>query len=627
MLKLALQESNAKGASPSEMDESDLNPDESNDSGSELEVDFVDDTDDSEDQDEDNLKEDDEDKSDQDEDNLKEDDEDKSDQDEDNLKEDNSDKSDQDEDNSDKSDEDSNGFVKVDSPDTNGRSAPATFKPGDFLDDNTDGSEDDSELPTNDEPDEPVVVRSLLNTLDSEDKSDHSDPDFPPEPEFSDIEATNTDPENDEPDEPVRHISPKKKSKSPKKSRGKKKDTPTLSNDTEEKQRVYRARRMPKFKSTDPGSDLLLKWLNKYPVVMFDKIAGLIHGALIGEMIGVQFQMKTKQEITSLPPVYGPSPRKVHNINPGDWGVNGDQLVTTLGHIMKFGSQFDPKVYGSKLVSLYNNGFTLNAGKTPYKHDIKSSVDIMFTSTINSSNYPDDAYVCALEAMKQSPEDSHTNAALVRSLIYAIFPNCESNTFKATAVTHSSTLCLFASRTVGMICRALMRGEAPASSSLLRKRIAYIKKHSDKFQEYAKIYRTFGISKKLPAEEILKTQLSLLKLDEKSNIRYVLKTLGCAFYTLNAIRCVNKPNTNVYLNDQNIFCELILNVLESGGDTMTNCSVVGAILGSYLGYKKLPERWVYLLRHKQFIDLNLIRLFKTISGSILKNSNTNNGQE
>jgi ADP-ribosylglycohydrolase len=49
-----------------------------------------------------------------------------------------------------------------------------------------------------------------------------------------------------------------------------------------------------------------------------------------------------------------------------------------------------------------------------------------------------------------------------------------------------------------------------------------------------------------------------------------------------------------------------------GGDTDTNCAVVGQILGSHLGYNKLPADWINSLKHTKWlndkIDLYLDKL-------------------
>lgn len=89
--------------------------------------------------------------------------------------------------------------------------------------------------------------------------------------------------------------------------------------------------------------------------------------------------------------------------------------------------------------------------------------------------------------------------------------------------------------------------------------------------------------------------LSSLKLDEKGKIGYTFKCLGAGLY----VATRKKPEE---MTSSEFFEHLITELLLETGDSDTNCTVAGAILGCRLGKSGLPKAWVKGLRHHRFLE-------------------------
>jgi ADP-ribosylglycohydrolase len=104
-----------------------------------------------------------------------------------------------------------------------------------------------------------------------------------------------------------------------------------------------------------------------------------------------------------------------------------------------------------------------------------------------------------------------------------------------------------------------------------------------------------------------------LKLDEMGKIGYTFKCLGCAFWALDIISryqerlsaAIKEGNTIPGLS----FEKIIHRLVQECGDADTNAAVAGSIIGTYIGYDALPERWLNALPNKAWLDKKVDALF------------------
>lgn len=90
------------------------------------------------------------------------------------------------------------------------------------------------------------------------------------------------------------------------------------------------------------------------------------------------------------------------------------------------------------------------------------------------------------------------------------------------------------------------------------------------------------------------SSLKNLSLDKEGVQDFALRALGAGIW---ALRYLARAK-----NRKNIFKRIIINIILEGGDADCNACVAGAFLGSYLGYKRLPKKWINALPNRDWLE-------------------------
>ncbi|CAG8579006.1 2067_t:CDS:2 [Funneliformis mosseae] len=115
------------------------------------------------------------------------------------------------------------------------------------------------------------------------------------------------------------------------------------------------------------------------------------------------------------------------------------------------------------------------------------------------------------------------------------------------------------------------------------------------------------IGEKALLQHCFPENLTALKLDESSSIGYVYKCLGSALY------CFTR-NLNQQSDEGEAFKKIITELALEAGDSDTNATVAGALLGARIGFKKLPKSWVEGLKFNSWLEDRVNGLWAIISG-------------
>lgn len=101
-----------------------------------------------------------------------------------------------------------------------------------------------------------------------------------------------------------------------------------------------------------------------------------------------------------------------------------------------------------------------------------------------------------------------------------------------------------------------------------------------------------------------------LKLDSRKEIGYVYKCLGSAIL---ALRLAIRGTAETVVAPNNLFEEIMTDLIMEGGDSDTNGAAAGALVGAWLGYSNIPAHWANGLAHKGWLMSKITRL-STIVG-------------
>lgn len=310
-----------------------------------------------------------------------------------------------------------------------------------------------------------------------------------------------------------------------------------------------------------------------------DKIAGMIYGAAIGECLGLQvtgctFDLlrETSRAVHTLTDV------PVRGVDSYSWHNNTDQLLLVLLHVTRNGV-FDAAQFNERFTDWVKNG---------------SDALVQATQEYCS------------DATRGAAKNITDNNAIVRALPAAFLPQFTTVSLQCVSATHASTVAAYTAWASGYICRVLIRGEIPNVRFVVEQHKKYL--CSKKFMAvYARVFLCEEQSDESP-DEMLDRLLLDLTLDDQHGAKNVLKTLGCAIYALRALQQVERHAT--YMTHDSVFKEILINIVEQGGDCHTNACIAGAVLGSWLGYKKIPADWIYQLKHHAWLSEQIVQFLQ-----------------
>lgn len=300
-----------------------------------------------------------------------------------------------------------------------------------------------------------------------------------------------------------------------------------------------------------------------------DKIKGLFYGQAIGDALGLSAEFLNKENIEKY---YG---EKIRNktltysdivqdyhrtaFKIGDWTDDTDQMILVTRELIEQKGEINVFSLAKKFKFWYNKGF-------PELGDFAGSgIGNTFRWCVNDEEFLNSPFKVSKEIKSAS------NGAVMRTAITGIFPNHIELSETQSKLTHNSSNSIRA-------CKCL--------SSLINK-IYNNENNNENINEYWKECQNY-LSKY--------QQTHLIKFSSCGNCTTPL------YWVNYALTCLEKKT--VY--------EIFLDIINSSGDTDTNCAVVGAVLGCYYGYtnlqKQIPENLFSGLINKEFLEQEINKL-------------------
>jgi ADP-ribosylglycohydrolase len=327
-----------------------------------------------------------------------------------------------------------------------------------------------------------------------------------------------------------------------------------------------------------------------------DRISGLIFGHAIGDAVGftTEFVEDMPAHITF---PYADSIRKVRNC---DWTDDTDLLVLTMGSLMENNMKLISTDIAGRFIYWAHKGLIYAGDSEP------KTPNPTFKYIVNKPDFATKPAEVAKSVLEESKGTLCNNSPMSRCIIAGTLPDPVQMAVDICAITHADSRCIASCVFVSCVLNSLIYSREHTAEGITR----YIDRattaaiehldasHHEEFR--SQIARSF------------RAQTSNLKLGELARASNVYKCLSCVVYALHIIKTALAASITGKLIRPD-FKKCIEKIALEGGDADANCAMVGAVLGCWMGYKKLPADWINVMPNgnslSQFVAFYISRLF------------------
>ena len=323
-----------------------------------------------------------------------------------------------------------------------------------------------------------------------------------------------------------------------------------------------------------------------------DNILGMIFGQALGDAYGLSVEFKNKEWIEATYPnieiPFYDYIQTSHNKRwtRGDWTDDTDQMICIMKSLTERKNVDIIDI--AKRLKEWKEGGLKECGDKVGMGIGETTLAVM--SNPHFTTYPKEV---SNEVYKRNGDLTASNGALMRTSIVSSFcylslDDVINNAINISSITHSNpkckASCIYACIILASIFKCIK----------LRKQFNPIE-----IMEYAMVESC----KVLESEEQIKefkhwcTYTSPEKCNfDKNGIGYTYLCLKAFIYGMYV-----KINETSYETASEDFKKAIHRCIRQGGDSDTNGSVCGAIIGARIGYSKLPKDWIDKLPHKDLL--------------------------
>jgi ADP-ribosylglycohydrolase len=320
-----------------------------------------------------------------------------------------------------------------------------------------------------------------------------------------------------------------------------------------------------------------------------DRIAGMVFGHALGDAVGLISEFREFGKIEF------PYTESIREVPPCDWTDDTDLLILTMGSLMENNMRFIVKDITGRFVYWINKGLIYTGATNP------KTPNNTFKYIVSKKNWAENPAKVAGEVFTESKETLCNNSPITRIAIIGSLPDPITFAVNFCTLTHVDTRCIATCVFYGCVLNSLIYNHIHT----VEKIDDYVANATSAALEH--IAPKYVEEFKAHVASAMKAHVKTFKLAEMSCASNIYKSLQCICYGLHVVR------TAVSVSKYPDFKKCIEVVTAEGGDADANGAVVGAIVGAYLGYSRLPRDWVYSMPYNgslnQFVAIYISKLF------------------
>ena len=341
--------------------------------------------------------------------------------------------------------------------------------------------------------------------------------------------------------------------------------------------------------------------------LLANKIRGLVFGAALGDAVGLSTEFMTQAEIEERYDknhVFSPGSTvhpDIHRLNfpHGDWTDDTDQLLLVLQTLLECQGRYYGPMFARKLLDWKENGF-------PGLGDSSGAgLGQSTKAVLQHGDFATDPQVAARDVWVRGGQKMAANGAVMRTAITAVPYFWSRDQVKQTTrdfclTTHADPRCIASCLVIAECLRSLLEGSTQPLYSVPSLDMV------NQLVEEAVAFALLSVKDELSQEATLELwyyarieSLADLKLDDATSIGYTFKCRGTGLYSLReaASRIPSASQKMAVVVE-----EIIQDIVRQGGDSDTNATVAGALLGALVGMQGLPSSWINELPYGGWLE-------------------------
>ena len=352
-----------------------------------------------------------------------------------------------------------------------------------------------------------------------------------------------------------------------------------------------------------------------------DKVKAVMFGAGLGDAIGLLTELKTADDIKEMYPkksdLVFPPPEALRGYTLGDWTDETDQLIVVLdtlkeclasGRLNGYASKRfnDPPVNNLRLKTDQSHRIHMPAGQLPpenlFAYKLKHWVLEGFPAVGDDIGKGCESIVHQISTRMgfvRNPigiarniwmrrNKPVTNSCVPRSAAIGLlddFPTIFRVTERFCLTTHPDPRNVAACVIVSYLVHTFTHHDVPRNK--IEDIIMLAVRHGKQVLAHSKKHRH-------QLDKYCYSSLVDLDLDKEGVSDYAFRAVGSGIWALRYIARAKRR--------KDLFQRAILRIVREGGDADCNAATAGALMGAYMGYKKLPKKWIESMPHRRWLD-------------------------